>query len=169
MQGVLLRASLLLALGPGLGLGVSMVRGTTVMPAEQPPPMCEAPAVAAEEIPPEAAAELCRTSNALIVDVRSRAEFERGHIPNAIHLPCIEGDIEDAAALLDRAEILLVYGATTEDARPVASTLLARGWPAKLLLGGYDAWAQAGLACASGPCEGCENQAPNRSPDDDAH
>ncbi|MCB9655494.1 MAG: rhodanese-like domain-containing protein [Deltaproteobacteria bacterium] len=159
MRGLFLRAAVLLVLGSGLGLGTSILRGASFAPAEAPTPTCEAPPALVEEIGPEIAADLCRTSHALIVDVRTRSAFEHGHIPNAIHLPCVEGNLEEAAAHLDRAELLLVYGANTEEAQPVASTLVARGWPAKVLRGGYEGWAEAGLACASGPCEGCEGRA----------
>ena len=161
--GVLAIAGALSGLGlaavrPG-GLALSLHGG-----AKPRPEVCVgpgAPHVEVARVHPKDAAKLCGEARVLIADARPAAEFAKGHVAGAVHLPCsATGEAAGAAlgALAGYAS-LLVSGATTEEAVQVAEGLAARappGGPRVLALeGGFAGWEQAGLACASGPCDQC--------------
>jgi 3-mercaptopyruvate sulfurtransferase SseA len=107
-------------------------------------------------------AALCGDPHALVADARAAQRFAEGHITGAIHLPCASSGVAASAALdqLAGKETLVVYGDSTADALPVAEELRRRGERPGLrvavLGGGFSAWSEAGLACSSGPCAGCE-------------
>jgi len=156
------RALAICVAGALLGLGLAALRPSGLQLTHAGGASCEAGAVEPSLLAPDAAASLCAAERALIADVRTDAEFAAGHIANAVHLPCdTRGDVAGAqlAHLADRS-LVLVYGTTTADALAVARSIAARlpaGASAKIyaLDGGFAAWEKAGLACASGPCEGC--------------
>jgi 3-mercaptopyruvate sulfurtransferase SseA len=80
-------------------------------------------------------------------------------VAGAIHLPCdASGSVaSEAMHKLEGAATVIVYGESTDDARPVAASLHRRLHNrVSLLKGGFAAWNQAGLACASGPCDECK-------------
>jgi 3-mercaptopyruvate sulfurtransferase SseA len=82
-----------------------------------------------------------------------------GHVAGAVHLPCDAGGKSAVEALAhSRAQTIVVYGASTDDARPVADSLQRRHPDVRVALldGGFAAWSAAGLACASGPCDECK-------------
>ncbi len=110
------------------------------------------------------AASLCGRSDVVIADTRSAAAFAEGHVAGAVHLPCDAAgqSAVEALAHFDRALLILVYGASTADARPVADSLQRRhpGVHVAVLDGGFAAWEAAGLACASGPCSECKVSVP---------
>ena len=117
--------------------------------------VCET-AGAIAEISPQEAQSICADPNILVIDVRSHEQFERGHIPQARHLPCTRERLEDQTfEELSNASAILVYGQDTEEALAVAESLSQRNLPVRVLAGGYPSWEAAGLACSSGPCEGC--------------
>jgi rhodanese-related sulfurtransferase len=100
------------------------------------------------------------TKPAAIADARSAAAYAEGHVAGAVHLPCDAGGqaAVEALAHFDRAHSIVVYGDSTDDARPVADSLQRRhpGVRVSVLAGGFPAWSSAGLACASGPCDECK-------------
>jgi rhodanese-related sulfurtransferase len=152
----------LCAAGIGVGLIGSAVRTGGLPRAHTSQASCEAPAVEPSVLAPAEAARICATAGALIADARDDAAFAAGHIAGALHLPCdTRGEIAGGALahLADRP-LVLVYGRDTADAlvvaRSIAQRLPAAGGPRVYVLeGGFAAWESAGLACASGPCEGC--------------
>jgi 3-mercaptopyruvate sulfurtransferase SseA len=164
-MGIVTRAALLVLLGGGLGLGAHLVRpaGLSLM-AFRPAATCSTghPAVAAvETLAPAEAAHLCQQPGVLIADARPPQRYAEGHVVDAVHLPCAASG-SDVSSVVDRLEtmkMVIVYGDTTEEARPVAQDLSRRiGRPdlrVVVLEGGFPAWNQAGLACASGPCNQC--------------
>lgn len=113
-------------------------------------------------ISPDEASALCGQSGAMIADARPAPVFAEGHIAGAIHLPCSASGAKATSGLdsLGHAGSVIVYGESTDDARPVAEALAKRvgghGTRVLVLDGGFAAWNQAGLACASGPCNQCE-------------
>ncbi|OGR15345.1 MAG: hypothetical protein A2341_23905 [Deltaproteobacteria bacterium RIFOXYB12_FULL_58_9] len=114
------------------------------------------------EIIPDLAAALCAQPDALILDVRSAAEFAAGHVTAAVHLPCSAGTIErDLSDRLSSASVVLVYGDGDADARRVAESLTQQQhFNVRVIAGGYSAWDAAGQACSSGPCELCGEHQP---------
>lgn len=150
------RTAALLFGAAALGLGANAARPDGVpLFAWQATAVCETSA-AALELTPGQAQGLCADPNVLVVDVRPHPSFQRGHIPNAIHLPCQSDRMESQTfTQLSQASGILVYGETTEEARAVADSLAERGLPVHILAGGYPAWESAGMACSSGPCNDC--------------
>jgi rhodanese-related sulfurtransferase len=118
----------------------------------------------------EQAAKLCGDSRTLVADVRSGPAFAEGHVAQAVHIPC-SGSMADVAQVRERLKdkhMLVVYGETEEQAHKVANDLGARiGRPdlaLAVLAGGWRAWFEAGLACASGPCDECEEMLSHEHP-----
>ena len=147
----------------GLGLAAARPGGLSLSPKAR-PEVCAgpgAPHVEVARVHPADAARLCGESRVLIADARPAAEFAKGHVAGAVHLPCSATGEAAGATLgaLGGYSSLLVYGASTAEAVQVAEGLAARaqpGGPRVLALeGGFAAWEQAGLACASGPCDQC--------------
>jgi hydroxyacylglutathione hydrolase len=154
------RTASLLAGAAILGLCVNTARpdGISIF-AWSPPAECESAGEIAEVTPIEAQS-LCTDPSILVIDVRSHEQFANGHIPQALHLPCSQGKISgETFEQLGAASSLLVYGQSTEEARAVAESLAQRALPVRILQGGYQSWEAAGLACTSGPCEGCVGRA----------
>lgn len=79
------------------------------------------------------------SDGSLLVDVRTAAEFETGHIPGAINVP-VNG-IEAAAAAWDTGEPIALYCATGSRSADAASALRALGFETVYdLSGGIVAW-----------------------------
>jgi rhodanese-related sulfurtransferase len=161
MWAVTTRALALGVLGGSLGLVLTTAR-TGLLRSRAPQTSCETPAVEPRLLSAADAARICATDRALIADTRSDAEYAAGHIAGALHLACdTRGDVAGAALanLADRS-LVLVYGVDTASAITVARSIAQRlplgvGPTVYALEGGFGAWEKAGLACASGPCEGC--------------
>jgi rhodanese-related sulfurtransferase len=160
-----LRAGVLVLSGTFVGLAMNAAhpRGIAFKPYT-PPSVCGAK-VAPQEIrvlQPQQAARLCGDTRTLVADVRSGAAFTEGHVALAVHIPCTgsQADVEAVRARLAEKQALVVYGDTEEQAHKVASDLAIRiGRPElsiAVIAGGWRAWFDAGLACASGPCDDCE-------------
>jgi rhodanese-related sulfurtransferase len=162
-RSLFIRAAVLAIAGAGLGLagGAARPGGLKLLAAPR-AASCEAPAAAPTLISPAEAARICAVSGALIADARTATDYAAGHIAGAVHLPCnTAGELAGATlAHLESRALVLVYGASTQEALDVA-TSVARRLPAGAgpkiyaLDGGFAAWEKAGLACASGPCEDC--------------
>jgi rhodanese-related sulfurtransferase len=128
------------------------------------PTMCSALAVAPEirSLQPAQAARLCGDAKTLVADVRDSAAFASGHVAGAVHIQCSgsRADVEHVRASLVGKDTLVVYGDNEEQAQKVASDLAQRmnrpDLSVAILAGGWKAWFDAGLACASGPCDDCE-------------
>ena len=164
---VVARALAIFAVGAGLGLALAAARPSGPSLTHAAGTSCEAPATEPTLLGPRAAASVCAADRALIADARTDADFAAGHIAGAVHLPCdARGDVALAQlAHLEGRSLVLVYGASTADALTVARSIAQRlpaGALAKIyaLEGGFSAWESAGLACASGPCEGCAPSLP---------
>ncbi len=89
--------------------------------------------------------------NTILLDSRSQAEYEAGHLPTAINLR-----IEDVAAGrttgLSRFPIKIVYGQhpASSTAMALSKLLVSKGFGGvRLFEGGVDAWRSAGLPLES--------------------
>jgi rhodanese-related sulfurtransferase len=162
-EPLLLRTAALLVGGAVLGLGVNAARPAGVaLVGFEPPTACTTTAAADApviEMAPIEASHLCGQPGTLFADTRTAERFAAGHVADAIHLPCdtTASGAEIALKGLGHAQTVVVYGESTEAAFEVAATLRRRGLEAdiRVLRGGFAAWEQEGLACASGPCPGC--------------
>jgi len=159
------RAIVLAVAASALGFGYNTLRSDKLaLTGYEPPTACTggAEVAAVTPISPTEVAELCGSRDVVVADVRPPERYEQGHVVGAIHLPCSASN--DAArvaeSLLEGKRMLVVYGETSDDARPVAESLLRRRGDAKLevrvLEGGFQGWFSGGFACSSGACEHCE-------------
>ncbi len=81
----------------------------------------------------------------VILDVRTDAEFERGHIPGAVHIPYDELDGRSGEIPASSSNTIVVYCAVGPRARRGERTLLQNGFSHVLHLnGGFRAWEEAG-------------------------
>ena len=164
MLPTVIRAIALVVAGAALGFAANAARPHGLrIAAFAPKTACDgaengahAPAV----MSPAEASSLCGQPLVVIADTRPAAAFSEGHVAGAVHLPCDAGGktVVDALAHFSNAQTIVVYGASTDDARPVAATLQRRHPDVKVAVldGGFAAWSKAGLACASGPCDECK-------------
>lgn len=160
---VLARAGVLLAAGAIAGLVANAARKEPLsLRGFEPQVACSGgpeeggPVV---ELHAHDASAMCGREGVFFADARSAERYAVGHVAGAIHLPCdtSASGAEGVLRALGPARTIVVYGDTTEEAREVAETLRQRAPQAdvRVLSGGFPAWEQEGLACASGPCRHC--------------
>ncbi len=79
-----------------------------------------------------------------LVDVRSRAEWLKGHLPRAISMPLL--DIDSRTRLIDRSRPSLVYCREGFRATTAASILLRdSSGDIGILIDGVEGWSALGL------------------------
>ena len=83
----------------------------------------------------------------VLLDSRSTASWDQGHIPGAIHLPTALIP-EQAERLLDTAVPVVTYcwGPGCNGAARAALSLAELGYRVKEMLGGFEYWAREGFA-----------------------
>ena len=89
----------------------------------------------------EEAMDIMKTqTDYLIVDVRTKEEYEKRHIPNAVLVPI--ADIKDGKldALPDKNQMLLIYCWTGRRAQDSAELLTKRGYTNVYEFGGLVNW-----------------------------
>jgi rhodanese-related sulfurtransferase len=159
-MALLVRALVLVLGAAGLGLAINGARkGGVALGSFSAPASCDAEEGVPPEIEPADAIRLCGHPEIVIADTRPASRYAEGHVAGAIHLPCdAAGSVaSEAMHHLESAATVIVYGESTDDARPVAASLRRRlHHRVAVLTGGFQAWNQAGLACASGPCDECK-------------
>ncbi|WP_406098820.1 rhodanese-like domain-containing protein [Streptomyces sp. NBC_01013] len=82
----------------------------------------------------------------VLLDSRSTASWEQGHIPGAVHLPTAL-IAQEAAALLDPTVPVVTYcwGPGCNGATRAALALAELGYQVKEMLGGFEYWAREGF------------------------
>ncbi|MGW0933187.1 rhodanese-like domain-containing protein [Streptomyces sp. NPDC002644] len=83
----------------------------------------------------------------VVVDTRSSAGWDQGHIPGALHIP--SGRIADLAPrLIDPALTVVTYcwGPGCNGATRAALAFARLGYQVKEMLGGFEYWAREGFA-----------------------
>lgn len=99
-----------------------------------------------------AAARMSGTFTGLLIDVRSAAAWEQGHIPGALHIPAPElGERLAELAPNPRTPIVVYcWGPGCNGSTKAALTLVRLGFQeVRELIGGYEYWAREGLAVES--------------------
>ncbi len=96
----------------------------------------------------------------VVIDTRSTASWDQGHIPGALHLPTALIP-EQAEALLDKSVPVITYcwGPGCNGATRAALALARLGFPVKEMLGGFEYWAREGFAYET--WEGRERRTPD--------
>jgi rhodanese-related sulfurtransferase len=87
----------------------------------------------------------------VVLDSRSTASWEQGHVPGAVHLPTAL-IAEQAAGLLDPVVPVITYcwGPGCNGATRAALTLAELGYQVKEMLGGFEYWVREGFAFENG-------------------
>jgi rhodanese-related sulfurtransferase len=82
----------------------------------------------------------------VLIDTRSRAAWEQGHIPGAVHLPTAEIAAR-AGALLDPAVPVVTYcwGPGCDGATRAALAFALAGFEVREMIGGVEYWVREGL------------------------
>ena len=98
-------------------------------------------------ITPEALAAQIESAHApVILDVRSRGEFEGGHVPGAIHVPFLDVGERAPSLPASTAEPIVVYCGHGPRAWIAGAALRRRGFTRISYLRGHMAgWRRAGL------------------------
>ena len=101
------------------------------------------------QIDPDSLAHKLRTGSVVLVDVRSRAEWDAGHIAGAEHIPL--GYLPERLASLPKSRPLVVQCQGGARSAIAASLLRARGFPQVInLAGGLAGWQAAGQPVSRG-------------------
>ena len=106
----------------------------------------------AEALEPERVAEMQRAGELLLVDVRQAEEWERGRIPDSVHIVLEEVTERAGDVPRDRPVVFACRGGSRS--AMVADAFRGDGYDAYNMAGGLRAWEQAGL-----PLEGDEGTA----------
>ena len=96
--------------------------------------------------PTDAAQKVKSSSDAVIVDVREKDEFDEGHIPDAVHLVrgMLELEIEDKFP--DRNMTIITHCGGGGRSALAAESLQKMGYKnVRSMAGGFKAWKAAGL------------------------
>jgi hydroxyacylglutathione hydrolase len=89
------------------------------------------------------------SSEALVVDVRNRSEWEKGHIPNARHI--MLGDLQQSLAALPKNRPIIAVCGSGYRSSIAASLLVQQGFSeVSSMAGGMMAWNRQGLPLAKG-------------------
>lgn len=77
-----------------------------------------------------------------IVDVRLKADYDIGHIPNSVSIP--EEEIENRLSELSKEETSIIYGYNYQCSKSNRACLKLSqyGYPVMLLMGGYKSWTE---------------------------
>jgi rhodanese-related sulfurtransferase len=96
----------------------------------------------AEELDPQRVRELAQSGGAQIVDVRTEAEHEAGHVAGDVHVPLER--VSESAGELDKDRPVVFYCRSGDRSAMAAEAFRASGWDASSMEGGLVAWAEAG-------------------------
>jgi rhodanese-related sulfurtransferase len=92
------------------------------------------------------ATQLINRENALLLDLRETAEYEGGHLPNAVHIPLSQLASRGQELAKHAARPVVAYCASGNRSRTAGSALARLGFKDVYnLQGGYGAWKDAGL------------------------
>ncbi|QEV16436.1 rhodanese-like domain-containing protein [Streptomyces alboniger] len=96
----------------------------------------------------------------VVIDTRSTASWDQGHVPGALHLPTVL-ILEQAEALLDKSVPVVTYcwGPGCNGATRAALALAQLGFQVKEMLGGFEYWVREGFAFET--WEGPERRTPD--------
>ena len=78
-------------------------------------------------------------SNANIIDIRGKINFNNGHIDNAINIP-YEELLTNYSKYLDKNKVYYIYCSRGTKSVKLCSFLYLKGYKVVNILGGYQAW-----------------------------
>jgi phage shock protein E len=84
-------------------------------------------------------------SDAIVLDVRRKVEFESGHLKGAINIDWFDDKFLEEISKLDKSKTLLIHCASGGRSSNAMSKLKSYGFKAVYnMVGGFSAWKQAG-------------------------
>ncbi len=78
--------------------------------------------------------------NFTLLDVRTREEFEEGHIPGAVNLDLLDGSLEEELASLDKEKTYFVYCRSGGRSSHACLIMSNEGFKVVNLAGGFMYW-----------------------------
>ena len=94
-----------------------------------------------QQISQEEAKEMMDTQEVVVLDVREQAEYDSGHIPDAVLLPVGTITEESAAEVIpDKDTTVLVYCRSGNRSKTAAKTLVGLGYTNIYEFGGITTW-----------------------------
>src|SRR5207302_5820744 len=98
------------------------------------------------EISPQDAAAKAKSSDAVIVDVREKDEFDEAHIPDAVHMSRGSLELEVEEKFSDRNMTIICHCGGGGRSALAAESLQKMGYKnVRSMAGGFRAWKAAGL------------------------
>ena len=95
---------------------------------------------------PQEVTQLINRENAVVVDTRQQADYDKGHIVNAIHSPSDDKEKRLKKLQKYKAKPIIISCGTGQTAPKLGNTLLKEGFEKVFALkGGMAAWQNAGL------------------------
>ena len=76
----------------------------------------------------------------ILLDVRTKGEYESGYIPGAINIPISDIDEKIISFLPDKSQMILVYCRSGNRSREASDKLSKLGYTNILEIGGINAW-----------------------------
>jgi rhodanese-related sulfurtransferase len=160
---VLVEALRVLVVGVCMGVGYGVVAGVPTIDQFRQAASCAPPVATHPEIgwiEQDEARALIDDVDVVFVDARSTADYETGHVPNAIAMPMDTGAIDEATAqLVHGARSVIAYCDTSGEcanSRRLAMLLAEDGaHDVRVLRGGIPEWLSNDFPAESGPCRVC--------------
>ena len=128
-----------------LGIAVIAVVLFTTGCSSQPPAKSGTPSAATEGTYQKIAAatvkeRLDKGEKLIIVDVRTKEEYDGGHIPNSLLIPYDEIEKKGPALLTDKNAAIIVYCRTGRRSEIAAKALIGMGYTNVADMGGINTW-----------------------------
>ena len=88
----------------------------------------------------EAKTLMAKEEGYILLDVRTKGEYESGYIPGAINIPLSDIDEKIISFLPDKSQMILVYCRSGNRSREASDKLSKLGYSNVLEIGGINAW-----------------------------
>ncbi|MCI6115065.1 MAG: rhodanese-like domain-containing protein [Spirochaetales bacterium] len=88
----------------------------------------------------EAKALMKETEGYILLDVRTKEEYESGYIPGAINIPLSDINENVVSSLPDKSQMILVYCRSDNRSRQASDKLSKLGYTNIIEIGGINSW-----------------------------
>jgi rhodanese-related sulfurtransferase len=127
-------------------------------------PIAQTAAKKQDRVSPEQLADwiITKQRNFRLLDIRSKDEFDKGHIEGAENIPLASLILPETLQSLPKERRLVLYGNGSEQSAKASVMLRVAGFDAYLLLGGYNHW-QERVLNPDIPAEAADNETPQQA------
>ena len=88
----------------------------------------------------EAVAMMAKETNYIILDVRTQAEYDAGHIPGAILIPNETIGTDEISQLPDKEQLIMIYCRSGNRPKQASEKLVKLGYTNIVEFGGINSW-----------------------------